>query len=632
MFFKGYVATKNKKCLMKFKDVDANKLLTLKEASKLSEYAGILDAETILIDIDDMKQSNILLDIVDNLQLKCRVYKSTRGMHFLFKNTNVNKCYTHIKLAIGLTADIKVGVKNSYEVLKFNNKEREIVYDKLDDEEYDELPYYLTPIKTKIDFLELKEGDGRNDALFKYVARLQSSNFNKEQCIEILRIINNYLFDKALSEDEFNTITRDELFTNNKEIKNEFFDDNNFLFDKFSEFLMNNASIKLINGTLHIYKDGVYVNGDKYIEQEMIKRIPHLNNSKRSEVIKYLNLIAPEVKTADAYNIAFKNGIYNIIDDSINEFNSDIIITNLIPHNYNEDAYSELADKTLNKLACNDKQIRLLLEEVIGYCFFRRNELRKAFILLGDKSNGKSTFLDMLSHVVGDENKCALDLKEIGDRFRTAEISGKLVNIGDDIDDEFITNTAIFKKAVSGDAITCERKGQDPFITDVYCKFIFSANNMPRIKDKTGAVLDRLVPVPFNATFSKDDEDFDPYIKYKLQDEEVLEYLIKIGVEGLKRVLTNKEFTTNKEIEDERIEINERNNPILLFLKEITEEDIVNKVAKDVYTRYSVWCLENGFQALSYVEFSKLIRSKFDLDIQPRKIDNKSCRIYIKKN
>ena len=52
----------------------------------------------------------------------------------------------------------------------------------------------------------------------------------------------------------------------------------------------------------------------------------------------------------------------------------------------------------------------MLLEEVIGYTFYRRNELRKAFILIGDKANGKSTFLDMIKNVLGEENVSALDI------------------------------------------------------------------------------------------------------------------------------------------------------------------------------------------------------------------------------
>lgn len=67
------------------------------------------------------------------------------------------------------------------------------------------------------------------------------------------------------------------------------------------------------------------------------------------------------------------------------------------------------------------------------YCLYRRNELGKAFILIGDKSNGKSTFLHVVKNMLGDKNIASLDLKELGDRFKTAELFGKLANIGDDI-------------------------------------------------------------------------------------------------------------------------------------------------------------------------------------------------------
>lgn len=83
------------------------------------------------------------------------------------------------------------------------------------------------------------------------------------------------------------------------------------------------------------------------------------------------------------------------------EFTPEHIITNKIRWDYNPEAYSELADKTLDKIACGDPAIRALLEEAIGYCFYRRNELGKAFILTGDKSNGKSTFLSMVQTLLG---------------------------------------------------------------------------------------------------------------------------------------------------------------------------------------------------------------------------------------
>lgn len=107
--FKGYVPTQNKRCLEKFKNRKDFK--TYEQVKSLPEFAGILNEHTVLIDIDEYEQSEILFKIVDDLQLKCRVYATTRGKHFLFKNNGIDSCKTHTKLACGLTADIKVGVK-----------------------------------------------------------------------------------------------------------------------------------------------------------------------------------------------------------------------------------------------------------------------------------------------------------------------------------------------------------------------------------------------------------------------------------------------------------------------------------------------------------------------------------------
>ena len=88
--FKGYVPTKNKKCLVSFKGKSTSELYSYDQIKDMSEYAAILADNTILIDIDDYEQSEILFQIVDDLQLRCRVYKTTRGMHFLFKNVTAS--------------------------------------------------------------------------------------------------------------------------------------------------------------------------------------------------------------------------------------------------------------------------------------------------------------------------------------------------------------------------------------------------------------------------------------------------------------------------------------------------------------------------------------------------------------
>lgn len=621
--FKGYVETRDKKCIEKFKD--RTDLKTFEDVQTLPEFAGILGDETILIDIDDFETSEIIFEIVKSLKLKCRVYKTSRGKHFLFKNQGVSSNKTKCKLAIGLDADIKLGCRNSYSILKFKNKDREILYD-TPEKEIQEVPKWMTPVKSNFEFIDMEAGDGRNQALFNYILTLQSNDFTVEESREAIRLINNYVLKVPLKDSELEVVLRDDAFK-----KPIFFKGKTFLFDKFATYIKNNNHIIKINNQLHLYKDGVYVDGQAEIEAEMIRHISNLNRAKRTEVMSYLNLLIRRNTTPSGANmIAFRNGVYNMIDDSFVPFSPEIIITNKIKWDYNPAAYSELVDKTLDKIACNDEEVRMLLEEVIGYCMYRRNELGKAFILIGDRSNGKSTFLDMVKTMLGDENIASLDLKELGDRFKTAELFGKLANIGDDIGDEFIANAAVFKKLVTGDRISVERKGQDPFEFNNYSKMLFSANNIPRIKDKTGAVQRRLTIIPFDAKFSADDPDFDPYIKYKLREQECIEYLILLGIKGLKRVIGNHKFTKSIRVDKELEEYEETNNPIIGFYKEVGMEEIENEPTKDVYKRYQEYCLANNLQPMSNIEFSKQVKKKFDFEIIDKKIDGVKYRLFVK--
>ena len=631
--FRGFVPTRNKKCLVPFKNKSASDLQTYDQVKNLSEYAGILAENVILIDIDDFEESEILFQIVDDLQLNCRVYKTSRGKHFLFKNItsdgsiiqHTNKIKT--SLACGLKADIKVGCKNSYSVLKYDGKEREILYDIFDDEDYEEVPKWLLPIKYSAEFITMESGDGRNQSLFNYILTLQSCDFSVEEARETIRIINKYILKDPLDDSEIDTILRDEAF--NKPI---FYNrKGTFLFDRFATYIKNNNHIIKINGQLHIYKDGIYVNNLKYIESEMIKQLPGLSKSKRAEAMSYLDLlIEQDTEPSGAEYIAFKNGLYNIDTEEFIGFSPEYVVTNKINYDYVVDAYSEIADKTLDKLACYDDSIRDLLEEVIGYTFYRRNELRKAFILTGDKNNGKSTYLDMIKTLLGDENTSALDISELDQQFKTAELFHKLANIGDDIGDGYIPNPAIFKKLVSGERINVERKGQDPFDFNSYAKLLFSANDVPRIKDKSGAVQSRLIIIPFNAVFSVDDPDFDPYVKYKLRKPECMEYLIQVGLDGLKRVLKYRRFTESEKVQKELTEYEEFNNPILLFFKE--DIKIENEPTNNVHQKYTEFCISNGFNPLSNIEFSKQVKKRLHMKIVNKTIKNRKYRIFVKED
>ena len=205
------------------------------------------------------------------------------------------------------------------------------------------------------------------------------------------------------------------------------------------------------------------------------------------------------------------------------------------------------------------------------------------------------------------------------------------MNIGDDISDEFLSGRSIsmFKKIVSGNPLKGEYKGENIFFFKPYVKLFFSANEIPRMKDKTGAVLRRMVIIPFNARFTPDDPDYDPYIVTKLKSEESVQYLIRLGIAGLKRVLANKDFTHATVVAKALAAYELENNPILSFINDVTVEGIVERPTDDVYKQYCVYCYENGFKALSKIPFSRELTRNSGIKVKVVKVAGKSIKQYV---
>lgn len=249
--YKGYIETKGKAAVEKFKN--KTRFKTYEQVKDLPGFGGVLENDTILIDIDDYEQSEIMMDIVEDYQLDCRVYQTTRGRHFLFKNHQVTRNHTHVPLAVGLTADIKCGTRTSYEVIKINGEERFIEWDIEEGGTYQELPKWMLPVKAATDFLDMDAGDGRNQALFNYILTLTANGFTVDETREAIRILNKYVLKESLSDEELEVILRDEAFQ-----KPVFFNGTTFLFERFADWLKSNCNVVRINGQLHVYEDGIY--------------------------------------------------------------------------------------------------------------------------------------------------------------------------------------------------------------------------------------------------------------------------------------------------------------------------------------------------------------------------------------
>ena len=179
--------------------------------------------------------------------------------------------------------------------------------------------------------------------------------------------------------------------------------------------------------------------------------------------------------------------------------------------------------------------------------------------------------------------------------------------------------------------IKAEEKGKPPFNFKPYVKLIFSANSIPRINDSTGAALRRLLIIPLNARFTETEAGYDPQIRYKLTRQEAVEYFIQLSIKGLKRVLENKAFTIPAKVQDEKDTYEKENNPILAFIEEYGEENIVNEDTRKVFEGYTEFCIVNGFKRMQKGTFTKRINQALDTETRRQRVQKELTYVFVRK-
>lgn len=619
------------------------------EAKQYRYICGVIQEFVVMVDIDDETAFQCRLNIAKALKQHCIVIKSpNKGGHFYWFNREMQPIKNNSGNKTLLTlypVDYKTGIRRiestgeikkakcAASLSKEDGSLREILYTNIrEDGTLDEVPFYDLPLKSgaKHEFLNMGEGDGRQDGLFTYMNPMKVAGYSYEQFKEVAELIEQFVFAVPLG-DEFENAIRREAWDSVDAVDQErFFSKGKFLHNKFADYLMEKYHIRKINGYIHSYQNGVYIPGYDAIEKAMLKEISSLTRTKQNEVLNYIRIQAAEVKSSKPELIPFKNGLFDVEHAELIPFSPDLVVTNMIPWEYRPEAVSELVDIVLDRLSCGDAEIRALLEEVGGMCLYRDNTIGggKAVILTGDKSNGKSTFISMLQAMLGADNVSNLDFKELDGKFSTAMLFGKLANLGDDISDSYKEDVAIFKKIVTGEPIKAEEKGKPPFNFKPYVKLVFSANSIPRINDSTGAALRRLLIIPLNAKFTENDSGYDPQIRIKLSQKEAVEYFIVLSIQGLQRVLTTKKFTIPAKVQDEKDSYEKENNPVLAFIDEIGTDEIINEPTARVYSRYCEFCLANGFKEMSKLTFSKRINQALGTIVKPMRFGKDIQRVF----
>lgn len=311
------------------------------------------------------------------------------------------------------------------------------------------------------------------------------------------------------------------------------------------------------------------------------------------------------------YLVNVRNGLLDIRDMSFKEHTPSYLSTVQLNVEYNPQVDCPQFKKFLNEVL--DCKLIPLVQEIVGYLLTTNTASQKAFVFWGPARTGKSTLLWVVEYLLlGKKNVSNIPWQEIGDKFKTAELLGKLANVFSDLPSKSIDDTGIFKVVTGEDYLMAEKKNKNPFKFKPFARLVFSCNELPRnYVDRTEGFYRRLIIVPFNRQIEKNK--IDKALKYKFQREK--EGILNWALEGLKRLYENNfEFSENELTDGVKKEYKRENNNVISFVEECCELDSLFSCSRiELYEAYKEFCVEAGLKALSQIKFNKELEGNFNI-------------------
>lgn len=184
-------------------------------------------------------------------------------------------------------------------------------------------------------------------------------------------------------------------------------------------------------------------------------------------------------------------------------------LTGCLPVAFNPTGTCPLFDKFLCDIFEGDQDAvekRECVLAMLGYTLTPSTRLERFVILQGKtSSNGKSTLLNVIQALLGPQNFSSIEPNHLNEKFQKAALHGKLANLLGELPRSQVLPDDVVKAIVSGDAMTAENKGRDPFTFRPFATMWFGTNYMPFTKDFSRALFDRSIVLTMNRRFDRTD-------------------------------------------------------------------------------------------------------------------------------
>lgn len=369
---------------------------------------------------------------------------------------------------------------------------------------------------------------------------------------------------------------------------------------------------------MFVYQDGIYFQAENEIIFPEIQNVLTDNVTKSAKMETFHKIADMTSKprsifeTAHLKYIPLANGVYDMDKKVLLDHSPDFKFKYKFPIQFNKDAEAPKSMAFFEQIFTVEQLP--VVQEWLGYYFYRSYMFKKAIIFVGETDTGKTTFLETIINLIGSENRSSIPLQKLSsDKFSAAHLYEKHGNIVDELSARDISDTGNFKIATGGGSITGEYKFGNQFSFQNFSKFTFACNKIPDVTDfDDTAYFNRWIVIRFENTITKKIPDF----FRTLTTEEERAGLFNWSMDGLRRLLKQGGFSYAKDPDDTKMEMLRSSSSAGEFIAKCVKQERGAEITKeDMYDAYESYCTENKLAVATKKAFGmKFITLKYVSD------------------
>ena len=274
----------------------------------------------------------------------------------------------------------------------------------------------------------------------------------------------------------------------------------------------------------------------------------------------------------------------------------------------------QLWEDALQIFFCDNQELIEYVQETVGMAAVGKVYVEALIIAYGEGRNGKSTFWNTISRVMGTyAGAMSADALTAGCRRNVkpeiAELKGKRLIIAAELEEGTRLSTSILKQMCSTDRIRGEKKFKDPFDFTPSHTAVLYTNHLPKVGASDDGTWRRLIVIPFHAKIegNSDIKNYADYL-YNNAGPAIMSWII----EGAKKVIEH-EFKVKppKVVADAIADYRGMNDWLSQFIEECCVlSDGLEQKSGELYQEYRAYCMRTGEYSRNNADFTAEVEKR----------------------